>query len=113
MILNNSIGVALVSDTQKRSKFVVMLMQNENNQNNDDQINKAETYKTYVKTSAVGLEFGLAIIVGAGGGYLIDKYFQTSPYGLIIGALIGSLAAAKTLWRFSKKYLAENKKNDE
>lgn len=89
-------------------------MQNENNKNtDDDQQSKAEAYKTYVKTSAVGLEFGLAIIVGAGGGYLIDKYFHTSPYGLMIGALIGSLAAAKTLWRFSKKYLAENKKNDE
>lgn len=81
--------------------------------NDDDQQSKAETYKIYIKTSAVGLEFGLAIIVGVGGGYLVDKYFHISPYGLIIGAFIGSLAAIKTLWVFSKKYLADNKKNDQ
>lgn len=73
---------------------------------------QAEAYKTYVKTSAVGLEFGLAIAVGALIGYFLDKYFATSPYCLIGGVIIGSIAAVKRIWLFSKAYLEKNKSDD-
>lgn len=73
---------------------------------------QAKAYKIYAKTSAVGLEFGLAIAVGALGGYFIDKAFSCSPYGLIGGVILGFMAAIKRLWLFSKDFL-QNKNKDE
>jgi F0F1-type ATP synthase assembly protein I len=66
-------------------------------------------YQTYIKTSAVGLEFGLAIAIGAVLGYLVDKYFHFSPYGLIIGVLFGAAAGIKRLYTFTKSYVDKNK----
>lgn len=71
---------------------------------------QTETYRTYIKTSAVGLEFGLSIGIGALLGYFFDGYFATGPYGLLVGTLIGSLAAAKRLWVFVKEYLKKDDK---
>jgi len=42
-------------------------------------------------------------------GYFIDKHFLSSPYGLIIGCVIGFLAGIKTLYVFSKNYIKKNK----
>jgi F0F1-type ATP synthase assembly protein I len=74
---------------------------------------QTEAYKSYIKTSAVGLEFGLSIGLGACLGYFFDRYFITSPYGLLVGTLVGCLAAAKRLWLFVKEYLAKNNNDDE
>lgn len=65
-------------------------------------------YREYLKTSALGLEIGLSIVVGAGFGYLSERYFDIAPWGIIIGAAFGISAAGRTLYRFSKKYLKEN-----
>jgi ATP synthase protein I len=74
---------------------------------------QAKTYRTYLKTSAVGLEFGLCIVVGALLGYIFDRYFKTAPTGLLIGVLMGSIAAIKSLITFVKSYLKNSDKNDE
>lgn len=67
-----------------------------------------KAYQSYVKTSAVGLEFGLAIVVGALGGYFADKHFNSSPIGLIIGMIFGTAAGVKRLWLFTKSYVDKN-----
>lgn len=72
----------------------------------------SETYKSYIKTSAAGLEVGLSVIVGAVGGYFFDSYVGTKPYGLLVGFVIGVLAAARKLYSFSRDYLKEDKKDD-
>lgn len=74
---------------------------------------QAKTYRRYIKTSAVGLEVGLAIIIGSLLGYIGDSYFNTSPIGVIIGLLIGSMAAIKCLLIFTKSYLKNNDHYDE
>lgn len=68
----------------------------------------SELYKTYIKTSAVGLEFGLSIGLCMLIGYWIDKKFSMYPWGLIIGVIIGFTAGVKRLWVFSKSYLKKN-----
>ncbi|MEI6791571.1 MAG: AtpZ/AtpI family protein [Myxococcaceae bacterium] len=65
-------------------------------------------YRDYLKTSVLGLEIGLSILVGGGLGYLTERYFDISPWGLIIGAGFGVATAGRTLYRFSKRYLKEN-----
>lgn len=75
------------------------------------QKDQADAYRTYIKTSAVGLEVGLSIAVGALLGYFADKYFGSAPYGLLVGVLVGAIAAGKRLWLFAKKYLEKNQSN--
>jgi len=72
-------------------------------------------YRTYVLTSAVGIEIVLCVVFGLGAGYFFDKKFATGPYGMILGFLFGCAAAAKRLYTVSKNYLKTNslKKNDE
>lgn len=79
----------------------------------DEKEEMRETYKTYIRTSAVGLEVGLSVVVGALLGYFADRYFNSRPYGLLTGFVIGILAAAKRLYRFVKDYLKEEKKDDD
>jgi F0F1-type ATP synthase assembly protein I len=74
---------------------------------------QTKTYKTYIKTSAVGLEFALAIGLSALVGYYLDKRFGWSPYALIIGVIIGTIAGAKRLWVFAKSYLEKGDSEDD
>lgn len=77
------------------------------------QAEQTKAYRSYIKTSAVGLEFGLAIGLATLIGYFVDKYFDSSPYGLIIGMVIGTIAGAKRLWTFVKAYLAKQGSDDD
>ncbi len=79
----------------------------------DWQVNQAKAYRTYIRTSAVGLEFGLSIVVGALGGYFFDDYFRSSPWGLLFGVLVGSIAAVKRLSVFAKSYLEKKDSHDD
>lgn len=74
---------------------------------------QSDMYKVYIKTSAVGLEFALSIALGTLLGYFADKYFESAPYGLLIGLAIGTVAAVKRLWIFTKKYLQKDDKDNE
>jgi F0F1-type ATP synthase assembly protein I len=65
-------------------------------------------YREYLKTGAIGLEVGLSIVVGGAMGYAVEHYFDITPWGLIIGAGFGTAAAARTLYRFAKRYQKEN-----
>jgi len=44
-------------------------------------------------------EFIAGVVVGGGIGYLIDSYFETSPWGLIIFLLLGFAAAVLNVLR--------------
>lgn len=79
----------------------------------DWQVEQAKAYRTYIKTSAVGLEFGLSIVIGALLGYFFDRHYLSSPYGLLVGVVIGSIAAVKRLLVFIKSYLKKNGSDDE
>lgn len=65
-------------------------------------------YREYIKTGAVGLEVALSIFVGGGLGYGVERYVDISPWGLIVGTILGVAAAGKTLYSFAKHYLKEN-----
>lgn len=71
-----------------------------------------EDYKSYVKSSAVGLEVGLSIIAGLLIGYFLDREFGWDPWGMVSGLVIGGAAAGRALYVFSKKFLRENPDDD-
>lgn len=49
--------------------------------------------------SAVGLSIVLAVIIGTAAGYAIDRWLGTSPWGFLIGFLLGTFAGLRTVFR--------------
>lgn len=81
---------------------------------------KAAQYRLYMRTSAAGLEFGLSVVIGALMGYFGDRYFDSAPFGLVLGLGFGMAAGIRSLMRITKKVLRdheatenENQPNDE
>lgn len=68
---------------------------------------KAAQYRLYLRTSAAGLEFGLSVIVGVLIGFYVDRWLGSAPLGLFLGLGFGLAAGGRTLYRMTKKALAE------
>ena len=47
----------------------------------------------------VALEWGVAILLGYGFGYLLDSCFGLAPWGLIGGLLLGNIAGILNIYR--------------
>jgi len=56
---------------------------------------------TWIRHSGVGIEFAAAVAGFALVGYWIDRHYQTDPWGLIIGAMLGLLGGTYNLIRES------------
>jgi ATP synthase protein I len=52
-----------------------------------------------LRTSSVGLEMAVAIGIGWGVGYAIDRRWDTDPWGMLIGLGFGIAAGFRGLWR--------------
>ncbi|MGD2091886.1 MAG: AtpZ/AtpI family protein [Candidatus Aminicenantes bacterium] len=72
---------------------------------------KDEDKKNLAVYSSVGLMFPVSIAVGAGMGYLLDKWLNTDPYLLIIFALYGVAAGFWNLYKVTKRMSDSNGKN--
>ena len=70
------------------------------------------TWQTVGDALQLGASIGLAVFIGAGIGYLLDKKFETFPYLSIIFFLLGIGAAARNEWRVVQKELRAHKDND-
>jgi F0F1-type ATP synthase assembly protein I len=60
-----------------------------------------ETVRSLGALSAVGLSFVLAIVLGAGGGYLLDGWLGTSPWGFLFGFALGVVAGIRNVFKAS------------
>ena len=49
-----------------------------------------------------GMLFG-CVVVGCGLGYLFDKWLGTSPWGLLVGLILGSVAGVREMLKLLKK----------
>jgi ATP synthase protein I len=56
-----------------------------------------------LEASMAGVELVVAVLVGAGLGYLADKYFGTFPYLLVIGFILGAITGFRSAFRFARK----------
>jgi len=59
--------------------------------------------------STLGLEMGLAVAVGVGIGYYLDKWLGTRPWFLIIFLFFGIVAGFRSLYRALKRMERENR----
>ena len=46
----------------------------------------------------LGLRLGISVILGLGGGLLLDGWLRTSPIFTLIGMVVGISAAMYTIW---------------
>ena len=58
----------------------------------------------WLRLSYVGFQIAASILLFGWIGYLIDKYFNFSPYGLIAGLLIGAILSLYSIWKDSKRF---------
>lgn len=55
--------------------------------------------------SSVGLSFVLAIVIGTAAGWWIDKYAGSSPWGFLIGFVLGLVAGVLNVFRTTRQYM--------
>ncbi|MCU0641770.1 MAG: AtpZ/AtpI family protein [Candidatus Margulisbacteria bacterium] len=52
-----------------------------------------------LQAASLGVEIAVAVFLGAGGGYWLDRQFRTEPWLMVVGLLLG---AAAGLWNAYK-----------
>ena len=65
-------------------------------------MDKKEEIREFGTLGSVGLSFVIAIVLGAGGGLLIDRWIGTGHWGFFIGFFLGIAAGVLTVIRASK-----------
>jgi ATP synthase protein I len=65
---------------------------------------RAERNATLGALSAVGLSFVIAIMIGAGLGYLLDGWFGTSPWFFLVFFFLGLAAGIVNVFRITLKF---------
>jgi Uncharacterized protein conserved in bacteria len=51
----------------------------------------------------LGLRLGISVILGVGGGLLLDSWLHTSPIVTLVGMVLGIGAAMYTIWDVAKQ----------
>lgn len=74
------------------------LQKNDNGQNSDGKTPDNVNFSNAIRLST---EFVVAILVGVGLGWAIDKYFGTAPWAMIIMLPMGFIAGVRNIMRAS------------
>ena len=66
-----------------------------------------------LKRGSVGLEMALSIVIGALAGWWLDDKFQTEPWLLLSGVLLGVVSAFNSLIHMAKAAAREDELSDQ
>ncbi len=75
---------------------------------------KGKNFRKYLHLSSIGIEMGVATMIGVGMGWLIDKYIfedRYSPYITLLFLVFGFIAGIKNVIKLIKSL--EKGNNDE
>jgi F0F1-type ATP synthase assembly protein I len=50
----------------------------------------------------LGIRLGLSVVIGLGGGLLLDNWLQTTPIFTLVGMVLGIGAAMVTIWSVAR-----------
>ncbi|MBR1948837.1 MAG: AtpZ/AtpI family protein [Alphaproteobacteria bacterium] len=91
------------SEDIKRLEQKISELKSKENATPSNNINNTE----FVRVSRIGLRIGVelfsAVIVGAGIGYLLDDFFGTKPWMLVVFLFFGGAAGILNVYRLSQK----------
>jgi len=59
----------------------------------------------------LGTELTVAVMIGAVMGYALDRYFNSKPWFLATGVILGGAAGCLNVYRVSKEITVENDKD--
>jgi ATP synthase protein I len=59
-------------------------------------------WRRYLRFSTIGIELGLAVLIGLMGGQWLDRQFGTDPWLLLLGLLFGLGAGFRSIFRALK-----------
>ena len=60
----------------------------------------------------LGTELTVATIIGGLMGYAVDSYFETKPWGLVVGVVFGVVAGCLGVYRVAIKMSIEDENTD-
>ena len=60
----------------------------------------------------LGTELTVATIIGGLMGYALDSYFETKPWGLVVGVVFGVVAGCMGVYRVAIKMSIEDENTD-
>ena len=65
------------------------------------------------KLSSLGVELGVAVVVGFGLGYWLDRKLGTQPWLMVAGLLLGAVAGMKSLIQAARKATLGTERKDD
>ena len=67
----------------------------------------------YAKYLALGAEIAATLLIPIGLGYMSDKFFNSSPYGVLTGAISGIIIFFILIFKIAKSDGGHNPKNND
>ena len=64
---------------------------------------KSSPYRSLALVS-VGMVVVISTLIGAGGGYALDRWLGTAPWLMIVGLLLGMIAGFREMLRMIDRY---------
>ncbi len=58
-----------------------------------------QSYNSYLKYTGIGIEIALSVVIPLFLGIYADSYFDSSPWGLLIGLVFGLLGIGVNLYK--------------
>ncbi|OPY69901.1 MAG: ATP synthase protein I [Syntrophorhabdaceae bacterium PtaU1.Bin034] len=74
---------------------------------------KKEILGSFLTYGTLGIEMGVALAIGLGIGYYLDRYFKTSPILTIIFMVFGLIAGMKRVYNLWKTMEKEDERRDD
>ncbi|TVQ98369.1 MAG: AtpZ/AtpI family protein [Deltaproteobacteria bacterium] len=62
-----------------------------------------ERRRLEMRMSAIGIQFGISVVIGAVFGWFLDQRFGTGPWLLLVGVTLGAAAAYRDLWDLNRR----------